>query len=125
MSGQIIIGVGRELRTVPDEDFQNAMKHLPERTASRLAFMSADHHVVRDFAVREMPRQKQPLSPRQIARVTGFDVSHVTAILEDLERNLFFLVRDANGNVSWAFPITTHRTPHRLSFSGGEKTFGA
>jgi len=47
------------------------------------------------------------------------------AILTDLEKNLFFLVRDPEGNVSWAFPVTTSETPHRLTFSTGEKIFGA
>jgi hypothetical protein len=47
-----------------------------------------------------------------------------TAIIAELEGNLFFLVRDSDDNVSWAFP-TTSRTPHRLTFSTVEKIFGA
>jgi len=90
-----------------------------------LAFMSRDHHTVRDFVVRELPRQDRPLSPTQVAQVTGLTRQTVSAILAELERNLFFLVRDSEGNVSWAFPITTSRTPHRLTFSTGEKIFGA
>jgi CRP-like cAMP-binding protein len=93
--------------------------------ASRLAFMSRNHHSVRDFAVRELPRQDRPLSPVQIAQVTGLPRESVSAILTDLEKNLFFLVRDSEGNVSWAFPVTTSETPHRLTFSTGEKIFGA
>ena len=92
---------------------------------SRLAFMTSEHHVVRDFVVREMPRQGSPMTPAGIASVTGLDAQKVSAILPDLERNLFFLVRDADGNVSWAFPVTTAVTAHRLGFSTGEKIFGA
>ena len=32
----------------------------------------------------------------------------------DRERSLFFLVRDGDGAVSWAFPVTAARTPHHL-----------
>lgn len=125
MSGQIIVGQGRELRNVPDDEFMNAVNHLPERMAERLAFMSRDHHAVRDFVVREMPRQHRPLSPRQIAAVTGIDFHRVLTILSELEKHLFFLVRNAKGDVSWAYPVTTDPTAHRLSFSSGENIFGA
>ena len=46
-------------------------------------------------------------------------------LLDDLEKHLFFLVRDRGGNVSWAFPVTSDRTPHRLRFSTGERIFAA
>ena len=125
MSGQIIVGEGRELRKVPDDAFLNAVNHLPERMAERLAFMSRDHHTVRDFVVREMPRQHRPLSPRQIARITGIDFHRVSTILSELEEHLFFLVRNSQGDVNWAFPVTTDPTAHRLSFSTRDNIFGA
>ncbi len=87
--------------------------------------MSAAHHQVRDFVVRELPRQLRPIPPVRIAQTTGLGLAKVKAILADLETHLFFLVRDAAGAVAWAFPVTTSRTPHRLTFSTGEQTFGA
>ena len=72
----------------------------------RLAFITRDHHLVRDFVVREMPQQSRSISPQQIALVTGLDLPKVSAVLKDLERHLFFLVRDSKANVSWAFPVT-------------------
>lgn len=91
-----------------------------------LAFMTPEHHAVRNFVVRELPRNRQrPLTPAQIARSVRFDISAVTRLLDDLEPRLFFLVRDARGNVSWAFPVTSDRTPHRLRFSTGERISGA
>jgi CRP-like cAMP-binding protein len=125
MRGHILVGVGREIRRAQDDAFVQAIKRLPARMASRLAFMTRNHYVVRDFAVREMPRQDRPLSPLQIAQVTALDSQRVSAILADLEKNLFFLVRDSDGCVSWAFPVTTSRTPHHLTFSTGENIFGA
>jgi hypothetical protein len=101
------------------------MKDLPERMAKRLEFMSPEHHAIRDFVVREMPRQSRPISPLAIAQILALDVAKVNAILADLEKHLFFLVLGTAGDVSWAFPVTTCPTPHRLTFSTGEKTFGA
>lgn len=125
MSGHLLIGVGREVQSVPDQAFLKSIKGLPARMASRLAFMSRDHHTVRDFVVRELPREDRSLSPIQIAQVAGLTPQNVSAILSELERNLFFLVLDSEGNVRWAFPVTTSPTAHRLTFSSGEKIFGA
>jgi hypothetical protein len=122
---RILRGTGREIHSVPEDDFLQAMKTLPQRMASRLAFMSAAHHQVRDFVVRELPRQVRPISPLRIAQTADLGLAKVKTILADLEKHLFFLVRDASGDVSWAFPVTTSRTPHPLTFSTGEKTFGA
>jgi hypothetical protein len=125
MIGKIVTGQGREIRSIPDDEFMTAVNNLPERMSERLAFMSRDHHAVRDFVVREMPRQQRPLSPRQIATFTGIDFDRVLTILSDLEKHLFFLVRNLEGNVNWAFPVTTDVTAHRLSFSSGENIFAA
>jgi hypothetical protein len=89
-------------------------------------FLTARHQAVRNFVVRELPgNHGQPLSPAQIARALGFEQDVVNKVLADLEEHLFFLVRDRRGDVSWAFPVTSDRTPHRLHFSTGERIFGA
>ena len=125
MRSDILIGVGQHMRSMPDTAFVKSVKSLPVRMKARLVFMSRDHHMVRDFVVRELPRQDRPIPPIRIAQTTGLNLQTVSAVLTELERNLFFLVRDPDGNVSWAFPVTTSRTPHRLTFSMGEKIFGA
>jgi len=91
----------------------------------RLAFMTPQHHAVRNFVVQELPRRGAPLSSTQIARSLGLDVKAVNRLLDDLEKHLFFLVRNGRGEVSWAFPVTSDQTPHRLRFSTGERIFGA
>ncbi len=90
------------------------------------AFMTKQHHAIRNFVVRELPRNHgRPLTPSQIAIALGLNKTLVISRLEDLEKHLFFLVRDSRGSVSWAFPVTSQRTPHRLHFSTGERIFGA
>lgn len=92
----------------------------------RLAFMTREHHAVRNLVVRDLPRNHgRPLTPAQIAAALRMTANEVTGLLADLETHLFFLVRDARGNVSWAFPVTADRTPHRLRFDTGERIFGA
>jgi hypothetical protein len=125
VSGEILIGSGREIQSVPAVDFIKSVKGSPARLAPRLAFMSREHHAVRDCVVRELPKQARPLSPIQIAKITSLPRPRVSAILAELEKHLFFLVRDSKGNVNWAFPVTTSRTAHRLTFSTEEKIFGA
>ena len=91
-----------------------------------LAFMTPDHHAVRNLVVRELPRNGgRPLTPVQIATSLRLDSRRVAELLDDLERHLFFVVRNARGEVSWAFPVTSEQTPHRLRFSTGERIFGA
>lgn len=93
---------------------------------NHIAFMTAQHHAVRNLVVRELPRNHgRPISPAEIAAALSLKLEHVVRLLEDLERHLFFLVRDRRGDVSWAFPVTRDRTPHRLHFSTGERIFAA
>ena len=93
--------------------------------SDRLAFMTPHHHAVRNFVAQELPRHGAPLSPTLIARSLRLDATVVAGLLDDLEKHLFFLVRNARGEVSWAFPVTSDRTPHRLRFSTGERISGA
>jgi hypothetical protein len=91
-----------------------------------LAFMTPRHHAVRNFVVLELPRnQGRPLRPAQIAAALRLEPSLIIQLLDDLEKHLFFLVRDRRGDVSWAFPVASDRTPHRLRFSTGERIFAA
>jgi hypothetical protein len=83
--------------------------------------MSPDHHSVRNFVVRELPRLGQPIPLADISQVLQLPREHTKSIVEDLERNLFFLVRGDGSEVSWAFPVTAEETGHHLVFSTGER----
>ena len=122
----LLVGRGQELERVPDTDLKAAMAKLPERFAARLAFMTPEHHLVRNFAVRELPYENgRPIKVDRMAATLGLPASRVHAIVEELERHLFFLVRNEAGEISWAFPVTSEHTPHRLQFSTGERAHGA
>jgi len=88
--------------------------------------MTGDHHLVRNFVVSELPRNHDnALRPEDISHRLNLPLPGVTAMLEDLQKHLFFLVLNSAGEVSWAFPITSEKTPHRLSFDTGEGIFAA
>jgi hypothetical protein len=87
--------------------------------------MSEEHHLVRYFVVRELPRTGKPMRPEFISQSLKLPVVRVNTILDELERNLFFLVQNSQGAVTWAFPVTVEKTPHELTFSTGERLHSA
>jgi hypothetical protein len=52
-------------------------------------------------------------------------LTQITSILDELERKLFFLVKNEQGAVIWAYPVTVEPTPHRLNFNTGERLYAA
>ena len=125
MSNTILVGRGRQITEIPRQEWEEDLSHIPQHSKTRLGFMSEAHHRVRNLAVRELPRTGQPLQPEFISRSLGLSLKRVNALLDELEKNLFFLVRNSQGAVSWAYPVTVERTPHNLAFSTGERLYGA
>lgn len=125
-SNTLLVGSGRTISRMPDSGLKAALAKLPESFAAKLAFMTPEHHIVRNFAVRELPYEDgRPIKLERLATTLGIPLGRVHAIVEDLERHLFFLARNEAGEISWAFPVTSEPTPHRLKFSTGERSHGA
>jgi hypothetical protein len=122
----ILVGRGETIRRMPDADWKAALAAVPGRFVDRLAFMTKEHHLVRNYAVRELPRAHGlPIPVDRVAAALDLPLPRVRSIVEELERHLFFLVRNPAGEISWAFPVTAEPTPHRLQFSTGERAHGA
>lgn len=117
----ILIGRGAGLSRIPRSRWEEGLLSAPRRINARLTFMSEDHHAVRNYAVRELPRVGSPIPPAAFSEALGIPLSRTLEVLEDLERHLFFLVRNQESDVSWAFPLTVEATGHRLVFSTGER----
>jgi hypothetical protein len=66
---------------------------------TELTFKTADHHQVRDFVVRELPRLGNPLSPELIAESLALSREQVKLILDELEQHLTFLFRNKEGQL--------------------------
>ena len=126
MIDTILIGRRKNLLEVPAEDWRKHLARAWQHSQMRLSFMTVDHQRIRSFVVRELPcNQGRPLSADEISQRLDLPIARVVAILEELQKNLFFLVLNDAGEVSWAFPVTSDWTPHRLSFSSGERVFAA
>jgi hypothetical protein len=121
----ILRGRGSDLFRTPVEEWTDQLAGAPEHIGRRLDFMSADHHGVRNFVVRELPRRGQPIGAELISTELDLPLARVLRILDDLEKRLFFVVRAEDGFVHWAFPVTIDPTPHRLVFNTGDRLFGA
>ncbi len=121
MSATILKGAASGLIEEAQSTWEDHLARAPEEFKKLLRFMSEEHHRVRNHVVEELPRSGHPLAPGAIAKAIGLPEARVTAVLEELERNLFFLVRNDDGAVSWAFPVTVTDTPHHLRFSTGER----
>jgi hypothetical protein len=126
MKDRVLIGGGEKIYEIPAENWRKHLTEGREHMQVRSGFMTEDHHRVRNFAVRELPRnQGKALSAAEISRRLDLSLDRVVTILEELQKNLFFLVLNEMGEVNWAFPVTSDWTPHRLSFSSGEYVFAA
>jgi hypothetical protein len=125
MSETILRGQGKQLIELPRTTWEQHLAQTPEHGQTRFSFMSAAHHQVRYFVVRELPSFGRPMPPDHIAQQLQLPLAQVQEILTELEQRLFFLVRNAQGAVAWAFPITVEPTPHPITFSSGEKLYAA
>ncbi len=125
MGETILTGQGSEMTEMPRTTWEGHLAAAPERVAKRLAFMSADHHRVRYHVVEQTARRGTALPPADVAHDLELAPERVTTILDELEKNLFFLFRNDAGAVEWAYPVTAAETPHRLVFSTGERLHGA
>lgn len=121
MTDTVLIARGGTLSSIPQSDWKRDVSAAPERIRQRLAFMTKEHHRVRSFIVRELPRLGRPITLRDISDALRISRVRTSAIVDDLERNLFFLARRGGEEVSWAYPVTVENTGHHLVFSTGER----
>ena len=125
MDEKVLLGRGKQILEISEAQWKSHLTQVPEHSQEMLRFMTEQHHQIRYFAVRELMNTGKPLSPGFISEKLGISLERVEAILDELEKKLFFLARDEKGDVIWAYPVTVEPTPHRLNFSTGERLYGA
>jgi hypothetical protein len=121
MAESVLIGKGKTINTIPRNDWEAELCFAPEHIGQRLEFMSHDHHLVRNFVVHELAQLRRPIPLAEISDALHLNPTRTMNIVEELEKNLFFLVRGDGEEVSWAFPVTADQTGHHLVFSTGER----
>jgi hypothetical protein len=125
MNETVLFGQGRQYKAIPRQKWEEHLAQAPKHDDPRHAFMTEEHKLVRNFVVRELPRLGKPMPANFIAESLRQPLGRVNTILVDLEKYLFFLVRNGQGAVTWAYPITVEETPHALIFSSGERLYAA
>ncbi len=125
MHKKILLGRGHQILTASSAEWERSLESVPQNSSSRLSFMTAIHHRIRNYVVRELVKQQRPITPKQISFALDLPKNKVETILDELEEKLFFLVRNGAGEVVWAFPFTVEPTAHALEFSTGERLFAA
>jgi hypothetical protein len=125
VSDALRIGIGRHIVRVPGWIWRGGLKRQARMVKRSLAFMTAEHHRVRDAVVAELARSRAPVAPESIAAATGVDLVRTMEILDLLEGKPMFLVRDDRGRIEWAYPITAAETPHRVSVDSEEPLYAA
>lgn len=125
MEANIFLGRDQNILEVPESTWKQHLTQIPQHSQSRLSFMTETHHQIRYFVVKELVKRQKPIEPEFISTELNIPFELVISILEELERNLFFLVRNERGAVAWAYPVTVETTPHKMYFSSGECLYGA
>jgi hypothetical protein len=125
MANNLMSGIWRHILPVPPMLWEKRVQQARSKIERRLDFMTPAHRKVHHYAVRELPRAASPLSPEVIAEGLGTSPRQVSDLLDDLEAHMTFLYRNADGHVTWAYPVTAEPTPHRLRFDSGEQIYAA
>jgi len=125
MDNTLLKGVWKYLMPVPPFLWKRKIHQMAKKASSRVEFMTTDHHQVRNFVVKTLPESANPLSLDRISYDLDIDIERVTTIVDELEKNKFFLFRNTQGDVSWAYPVTVEKTPHKAYFPTGEKIYAA
>ena len=125
MDAHIYLGRGLKMLPAPEAMWKKHLTQTPDHSHERLKFMTEAHHQVRYFVVQELLNQQKPIEPELISEALQMPLEQVQSLLDELERELFFLVRNEQNQVAWAYPVTVEKTPHKLKFSSGEQLYGA
>lgn len=125
MKEKILLGRDQNILEVPQATWKQHLTQIPQHSQSRLSFMTNTHHQIRYFVVKELANRQKPIESEFISKKLNLPLDQVKSILEELERKLFFLVRNEQGAVSWAYPVTVETTPHKINFSSGEQLYAA
>ncbi len=121
MANSLRIRIGKYFLPLPAAVWRRLIGRAADRTRAAGRRLSSEHRAVQHFAVREITRLAEPLTPAAIAAGTGVAPADVDAILAELERKMTFLWRDPRGRVTWAYPVTAESTPHHMAFTSGER----
>jgi hypothetical protein len=126
MENKLMAGVGDLMVDVPPLLWEKQIETRAKQTGIQSSrFMSPEHRLVHHFVVRELPHVGGPIPAEMVARELDIPLERTRTILQDLEDHLTFLVKNSQGQVVWAYPVTVEKTPHAIAFKSGERLYAA
>ncbi|MGD9111900.1 MAG: hypothetical protein PVI77_06090 [Desulfobacterales bacterium] len=99
MRENVLVRSGSKFTEMPRETWKQHIAQAPKDCSQILSFMTEEHHLIRYFVVRALPHIGKPIPPELISDELKMPLSMTNNILDDLERNLFFWVRNEQGEV--------------------------
>ena len=125
MGNKLLTGVSHTTIGVPSFLWEKQIEQKKHKISQSTQFMSLEHRRIHHFVVREMPRAGGPIPPEMVARELDIPLERTREILQDLEEHMTFLVKNNQGQVIWAYPVTVEKTPHAITFGSGEQLYAA
>ena len=118
-----LLGMGRTMLPLPGLIWKSAFRAAARTAAAGVSAMSSDHRRVHHFVVAQLPGAGAPMGPAAIESALALPHERVEKVLADLARRLTFIARNKRGEVSWAYPVTVEKTPHRAVLDTGEEAY--
>jgi hypothetical protein len=125
MKNRIMLGLWRYIINVPPFLWKKQISAGKRKIEKIYGSIPDKYRTIHHFAVRELPYAGEPLTPEFISKRLDLTEDAVKAALDYLEEHMTFLYRNESGNVVWAYPVTVAKTPHKITFSTGEKLYAA
>jgi hypothetical protein len=125
MKNRIMLGLWRYIINVPPFLWKKQISTGKRKIEKIYGSIPDKYRTIHHFVVRELPYAGEPLTPELISKRLDLPDDVVKAALDYLEKHMTFLYRNESGNVVWAYPVTVAKTPHKITFSTGEKLYAA
>ena len=97
MNTRILLGRGRQITGLPQEQWKQHLAQAPEHGEARRGFMTEAHQMVRYFVVRELPYIGRPIEPALISEELKLSLTQVDTILRTAVREIGRALRASEG----------------------------
>ncbi len=119
------VGVRRHMLSLPMAIGRRRVSAFADQARSVIGGLSALERRLHRFLVAELTRAGEPLTPDAVAEALDLSREDVVRMLDALGARKALIARNADGAVTWAYPVTVTPTAHHLRFRSGERLYAA